>query len=160
MTLCKAEQTANFKQRKWPVSDMIPVWLLLCILASSVIPILTASTEGGHGKEDDVDTITVEQVKFFLDGGEQLVLVDLRPLKEFSKRRLPGARSIPLPELRKRFSEIPRAGRVILYCDCSSGDEAQAFFFLRDHGYRNVTMLERGFPRWVSQKYPLESGRP
>jgi len=114
--------------------------------------------DGGHGRDDDVDLITVEQVKRFLDAREKLTLVDLRPAADFKQKRLPGARSIPLTELKQRLSEIPRAGRVILYCDCRPADEAEAFYLLRDNGHRNVAVLQEGFSRWTSLNYPVEAG--
>ena len=128
-------------------------------IAALLVAFWPGGSEGGHGRDDDVDAVTVEQVKFFLDAGEKLVLVDLRPAVEFRQKRLPGARSIPMRELKQRLGEIPRAGRVVLYCDCKPADEADAFFLLRDNGYRNVTVLQQGFSRWVSLKYPVESGQ-
>src|SRR6266536_1648259 len=73
---------------------------------------------GGHETDDDVLTVSAEQVKSFLEAREKLVIIDLRPLGDFQKTRLPGARSLPLTELDRRFHEIPKAGRVVLYCDC------------------------------------------
>jgi rhodanese-related sulfurtransferase len=132
--------------------------MLAHTVAVLILGCWTTRIEAGHGRDDDVDLITVEQVKRFLDAREKLTLVDLRPAADFKQKRLPGARSIPLAELKQRLSEIPRAGRVILYCDCRPADEAEAFFLLRDNGYRNVAVLQEGFSRWTSLNYPLEAG--
>lgn len=120
-----------------------------------------AVTEGTHDTEDVVDTVTPERVKYYLDNGEKLFLVDLRPLKDFQQKRLPGARSIPLKELEKRLREIPKAGRVILYCDCPQNELIQdAYQVLKDdHGYRNIAIMPEGFQGWVKRKYPVETGR-
>jgi rhodanese-related sulfurtransferase len=128
------------------------------LLTALVLGCWMTRADGGHGRDDDVDLITVEQVKRFLDAREKLTLVDLRPAADFKQKRLPGARSIPLTELKQRLSEIPRAGRVILYCDCRPADEAEAFYLLRDNGHRNVAVLQEGFSRWTSLNYPLEAG--
>jgi len=113
----------------------------------------------GHGTEDDVVTITAEQVKAILDAREKLTLVDLRPVKDFQKTRLPGARSLPMPELDKRFHEIPKSGRVVLYCDCPQNQIIeQAYQLLKDCGYRNAAVMADAFQEWVSRKYPVESG--
>ncbi len=129
---------------------LITVWL------SAFWP---AVTDGGHGTEDVVDTVTVERVKFFLDAGEKLFIVDLRPAKDFQQKRLPGARSIPMKELDKRFREIPKAGRVILYCDCPQNVLIQdAYQLLKDdYGYRNIAVMADGFKEWVKRKYPVET---
>ncbi len=121
-----------------------------------------AVTEGTHDTEDVVDTVTPERVKYYLDNGEKLFLVDLRPLKEFQQKRLPGARSIPLKELEKRIREIPKAGRVILYCECPQNQLIQdAYQVLKDdHGYRNIAIMPEGFQGWVKRKFPVETARP
>ena len=112
----------------------------------------------GHGVEDSIDTIAADRVKRLLDSGTKLVLVDLRPTREFRENRLPGARSIPIAELSKRFEEIPRTGQVVLYCTCTINEIAERAAFLGFRGYRNVFVLLEGYPGWVKRGYPLETG--
>jgi DNA-binding transcriptional ArsR family regulator len=45
-----------------------------------------------------------------------VTLVDVRPEEEFLQGHLPGARSIPLPELPGRLSEVRRDRDVVAYC--------------------------------------------
>jgi rhodanese-related sulfurtransferase len=122
---------------------------------------LPPAAEAGHGTEDDVETITIERVKLLLDAGEELFIVDLRPAESFQQRRLPGAHSLPLPELHKRFREIPKAGRVILYCDCPQNQLIEdAYRMLKDdYSYRNVALMIDGFTEWDRKKYPVETSR-
>jgi rhodanese-related sulfurtransferase len=129
--------------------------------AVAVMFVLTWSAMllAGHGAEDDVVTITAEQVKVFLDAREKIIFVDLRPAKDFQKTRLPGARSLPIKELDKRFHEIPKAGRVVLYCDCPQNDVIeQAYQLLKDYGYRNIAVMADTFQEWQKRKYPVETG--
>jgi rhodanese-related sulfurtransferase len=101
-------------------------------------------------------TLTPERAKLLLDVGEKVFFVDLRPAKDFQKKRLPGARSVPKTDLEKQFGKIPRAGRVILYCDCPAKEIDAAYAFLEGKGYRNVTVLEEGFAGWAKRKFPME----
>ena len=120
-----------------------------------------AITKGGHDPDELISyTVTPERVKLFLDVGEKLLFFDLRPAKEFQKRRLPGARSIPAAELGKRYAEIPKTGRVILYCDCPPKEIDSAYLSLENKGYRNLSVMEEGFSGWVKRKYPVESRWP
>jgi rhodanese-related sulfurtransferase len=100
-----------------------------------------------------------ERVKFLLDNKEKIFFVDLRTPKEFQQRHLPGAKSIPVAELEKRFAEIPRAGRVILYCACRPGDDSFAYYLLRDNEYNNISVIDGSFDDWVKRKFPLETGK-
>lgn len=117
------------------------------------------SAFAGHGVEDSIDIIPADRVKRLLDSGVKLVLVDLRPTKEFQENRLPGARSLPGAELSKRFGEIPRTGQVVLYCACQINEIADRAAFLEFRGYRNIFVLLEGYPGWVKRGYPLETGR-
>jgi rhodanese-related sulfurtransferase len=129
------------------------------VAAIALVIFWPRALSAGHGTEDDVVTITAEQVKSILDAREKIVLVDLRPIKDFQKTRLPGARSLPMQELDKRFHEIPKSGRVVLYCDCPQNQIIeQAYQLLKDYGYRNTAVMADAFQEWVSRKYPVESG--
>ena len=103
-----------------------------------------------------VPVIPAEYVKGVLDSGEQITLIDLRPAQEYEARRLPRARSVPLSELRKRYTEISRTSRVILYCTCRPGEDWHAYELLFVRGYRNIVVLAGGFLGWVERGYPLE----
>ena len=113
----------------------------------------------GHGVEDTVDNISAERVKQLMDAGEKLVFIDMRPAKEYKQNRLPGARSLPLTEVANRFNEIPKSGRVVLYCDCKTYDIADRAVFLEYRGYRNIFIMPEGYSGWVKRGYPLETTR-
>jgi len=129
------------------------------IVLAWLIVSLPAEALAGHGVEDTLDTISVERVKLLLDAGEQISLVDLRPVREFQKNRLPGARSIPLAEFTQRFNEIPKTGRIVLYCACSVYELADKFILLENQGYKNMFVMLEGYSGWVKRGYPVEPGR-
>jgi len=120
--------------------------------------LIPAVANGGHD-EEYIETIPSERVKRMLEAGEKIFFVDLRPTSDFHKSRLPGARSIPVAELQTRYQEIPKSGRVILYCSCPPGgvDESYSYLALRGKGYRNVSVLEDGFSGWLQRKFSTES---
>jgi rhodanese-related sulfurtransferase len=113
----------------------------------------------GHGVEDTVDNLPAERVKQLIDAGEKLVLIDMRPAKEYQQSRLPGARSLPLAELANRFGEVPKTGRVVLYCDCKPAEVADRAVFLEYRGYRNIFIMPEGYQGWVKRGYPTETNR-
>ena len=126
---------------------------------ASIVCVFPVVLFAGHGVEDTVDSISADRVKQLMDAGEKVVLIDLRPVKEFEQKRLPGARSIPLAEIATRFSEIPKSGRVVLYCDCKPYDVADRAVFLEYRGFRNIFIMPEGYQGWIKRGYPLEPPR-
>jgi rhodanese-related sulfurtransferase len=77
-----------------------------------------------------------------------VVLVDVRPEAEYAAGHIEGARSIPLDELERRLSELPRGHEVVAYCRgpfCAYAHEAVRQ--LRAAG-RQARRLEYGWPEW------------
>jgi rhodanese-related sulfurtransferase len=133
------------------------VWPMIAIFFCTVV-LSRSATEAGHDDEY-IDTIPAARIRAMLDAGEKIVFVDLRSTSDFQKSRLPGARSIPISELQTRYQEIPKSGRVILYCSCPPGgvDESYSYLSLRGKGYRNVSVLQEGFSGWLKGNFPTEN---
>lgn len=126
------------------------------LLVASIGIFLPWLASAGHGVEDSVDNLPADRVKQLLDAGEKMTFIDMRPAKEYQQTRLPGAKSLPIAEVANRFSEIPKSGRVILYCDCKPYDMADRAVFLEYRGYRNIFIMPEGYAGWVKRGYPLE----
>lgn len=87
---------------------------------------------------------------------DDVVVIDVRPPKEYGHGHLPGAVSIPVDELPKRLHELPRDRRIVAYCRgryCLFADEAVAF--LRQQGF-DAERLEGGWPEWRAEDRPVE----
>jgi hypothetical protein len=109
----------------------IEIYLGLLLWLSLFHPVLLFA---GHGVEDSVDNLPADRVKQLMDAGEKLILIDMRPAKEYQQSRLPGARSLPFAVWENRFGEVPKSGRVVLYCDCKRYDVADRAVFLEYRG--------------------------
>ena len=86
-----------------------------------------------------------------------VVLLDVRPPEEFAAGRIPGARSVPIRELKARIDELPRAQEIVAYCRgpfCVYADDAVRV--LRDAGRRASTMKD-GVAEWRAAGFPLET---
>jgi rhodanese-related sulfurtransferase len=100
--------------------------------------------------------IAPEDVQRYREAGEEVLVIDLRPVDAFRRSHVSRARSLPVGELRRRQSEIPRAGRVVLYG--ATPEEVQAAYqALHDAGHRNVMVLAGGLPAWLRLGLPVES---
>ena len=87
----------------------------------------------------------------------EVTVLDVRPPEEFEAGHIPGALSVPLPELAKRLSELPRRREVVAYCRgpyCVLAVEAVKL--LRRKGFKAVR-LEEGILDWAALGLPLEA---
>jgi len=85
-----------------------------------------------------------------------VTVLDVRPPEEFAAGHLPGAINIPIHELEKRLSELPKRKEVIAYCRgpyCLMSYDAVAL--LRKKG-RKARRLEAGMPEWRHAGLPVE----
>ena len=86
----------------------------------------------------------------------EVVVLDVRPGEEFASAHLPHARSLPVDELRKRLSELPKDIPVVAYCRgpfCVMAKEAVDL--LRRKGYRAFHLTD-GVAEWRSRGLPIE----
>ncbi len=104
-----------------------------------------------------LEGIGVQELRQRLEEGSAVVL-DVRPEAEYRAGHIPGARSLPVAELRARLREIPRNREVVAYCRgpyCVFADEAVAL--LRAKGFR-ARRFEQGLPDWRALGLPVEEG--
>ena len=101
-----------------------------------------------------LEPVTVEQLAKRLEEGS-VVVIDVRPVEEFSAGHIPGALSIPVNELKRRLAELPRTKEIVAYCRgpyCVQSDEAVSL--LKNRGF-NVRRLEVGLPDWRANGMPV-----
>jgi len=100
--------------------------------------------------------ITCEELQRRLEE-RSIVLLDVRPDEEYRAGHVPGARSIPLAELKAQLKALPKRKEIVAYCRgpyCVFADEAVTL--LRSHG-RKASRLEIGFPDWKARGLPVET---
>jgi rhodanese-related sulfurtransferase len=78
---------------------------------------------------------------------EDVVVVDVRTPSETRAGFLPGARLIPMDELDERKNEIPREGRVLIYCAMGSRSAAACEGLSRE-GWSGLMNLTGGVGSW------------
>jgi rhodanese-related sulfurtransferase len=116
---------------------------------------LARAAHGGHGGVPTVALTEPDYLKWLIDSRQPVVVVDLRKPQEFRGGHLPGAISVPLAELDRRFAEIPTSPMVVLYCQCPIEEAATAYAFLESKGYLNHVVLEEGYDGWLRRRYPV-----
>ncbi|HEX7785631.1 MAG TPA: rhodanese-like domain-containing protein [Methylomirabilota bacterium] len=126
------------------------------LLTSLVLLLIGASAaHGAHGGVPSVAYTEPDYLKWLIESRQPVVVVDLRPAPEFKAGHLPGAISVPMTELDRRFGEIPTTPMVVLYCRCSVEEAATAYAFLETRGYLNHVVLQEGYDGWLRRRYPI-----
>jgi rhodanese-related sulfurtransferase len=138
---------------------------------ANVFRVWQAIRELGKARLSEIDRIAAQYLKG-REGMEALgatelrrrldahdvVVLDVRPQMEYEAGHIAGARSIPIEELNRRLSELPKSREIVAYCRgpyCVFADEAVAL--LRARGLR-ARRLTEGFPDWKSRGWPVEAG--
>jgi membrane protein DedA with SNARE-associated domain/rhodanese-related sulfurtransferase len=107
-----------------------------------------------------VARISPDELKEKLDNHEPVTIIDLRHSLDFLPEPyvIPGAIRIPLEELERRQSEIPRDREVVLYCTCpNEASSAMTAARLRQYDISRVRPLQGGFHGWRDLGLPVES---
>jgi len=87
-----------------------------------------------------------------------VTVLDVRPAEEYRSGHIPGALSIPLKELERRLSDLPRERDIVAYCRgpyCVLAVEAVEL--LRARGFR-AFRLEQGIQDWRAEGLPVFAG--
>ncbi len=123
------------------------------VLAAAVV--FARAAHAAHGGVPTVAMTEPDYLKWLIDSRQPVVVVDLRKPQEFRGGHLPGAISVPLAELDRRFAEIPTSPMVVLYCQCPIEEAATAYAFLESKGYLNHVVLAEGYDGWLRRRYPV-----
>jgi len=75
------------------------------------------------------------------------ILLDVRTENEFNQGNIQGSINIPIDELRKRIDELPRNGKIFVYCEAGiRGYLGQRI--LKQSGFNHVKNLSGGYRLW------------
>jgi adenylyltransferase/sulfurtransferase len=99
--------------------------------------------------------ITPEQLRAMLDGGEDVVLVDVREPGEWEINRIPGAVLVPTSTLASGagLASLPTGSTPVLYCR-TGVRSAQALAAVRRAGFSSAVHLQGGIVAWAQRFDP------
>jgi rhodanese-related sulfurtransferase len=105
--------------------------------------------------------ITVEDYRGRLAAGEDVVLLDSRPIGEFENHSLPGGTSIPGAELVYRAAEVVKSPDSLVVVNCAGRTRSiLGAQVLINAGLPNrVVALEGGTQSWVLEGHELVHGK-
>ncbi len=107
-------------------------------------------------ERDQLEAVDERALRRRVRDGE-VTLIDVRPREEYEAGHIPGAISMPVPDLVKELATLPKKAEIVAYCRgpyCVLAVEAVSL--LRKKGFRAVR-LEDGVLDWVAHGFRLEA---
>ncbi|MDP3274816.1 MAG: metalloregulator ArsR/SmtB family transcription factor [Deltaproteobacteria bacterium] len=126
-------------------------------LAHARLPELAEVTHAYFETRDTIDPVDGPELLRRVRRGEVTVL-DVRPHDEYLHEHIPGARSIPLDELRARLGELSECQEIVAYCRgpyCVMA--ADAVTLLRKRGFV-AHRIDEGVSDWRARGWRVTQG--
>lgn len=119
-------------------------------------------------------TVDSDQVKLWLDDGEDMVIIDARKKSDFSDQRIPNSENCPVnTETDIKAKSIKRAvkwmkacsavkglsksTKIVVYCNSvKCWQSPKAALALSQMGYSNLQWYRGGINAWKKAGFPLE----
>lgn len=91
---------------------------------------------------------------------DSALVVDLRPVAEFQKGHIAGAKNVQMAQFDPENKQLAPAKALPVVLVCKLGQSAtDAAKRLRKAGFANVSVLEGGVQAWQAADLPLVKGR-
>lgn len=153
--LVESERRGNFVVYRPTSEHAADVLTSIQQFAEHGLAEVEAITRHFHDSRDDMEPVDRALLLSRAEAGDVVVL-DVRPTAEYEAGHLPHAVSLPLEELEKRLSTLPRDKEIVAYCRgpyCVLAVEAVDR--LRREGFTAVR-LEDGVREWNEHGLPVE----
>src|SRR4249920_2533534 len=104
-------------------------------------------------------TIAPASLKSLLEGKTPFALIDVREAGEYNCSHIPGSSLMARRQLELAVTQaVPFKGTPVVVCDDDGRRAALAARTLERLGYRQVSVLDGGINRWVTDGLPTEWG--
>jgi len=125
-----------------------------------LLPILAALLLSACSSATDVDKISLEEARQQFESG-QVTLIDIRETQEHRTGVASGAVLLPMSELGKKSSLIPKNPDkpVLLICNTQNRSKA-TLAALKQQGHQNIRYVEGGMSQWAAKGWPMTVPTP
>jgi rhodanese-related sulfurtransferase len=136
--------------------EVIALWRSLQSVASDRVAEVDRLARAYTGELNGIELLTKEELAKRIRRKDDLLVLDVRPAEEYAAGHLPGAKSIPVTELKRRLKELPKYKEIVAYCRgsfCAFAPEAARYLVKK--GYR-TRVLDAGLPDWEAAGLPVD----
>ena len=108
--------------------------------------------------EEEMPTISVEELHDLMESGEQYALVDVNSSVMYADGHIDTALNYPWSASGfTQDPELPRGVKMVFYCVCQAEEDSMhmGFSAVNGYAYRNIFLLKGGTPAWEAAGYQL-----
>ena len=98
-------------------------------------------------------SVKVAEAYDLMKENRDVYILDVRMRNEYRKGHLRNAKNIPLGDVDKRLSKIPRNSKVLVYCR-NGARSVRAIRRLEVVGYTNLYHMYEGYKGWKKADHP------
>ncbi len=86
---------------------------------------------------------------------EAFLFLDVRTPQEYAAGHVPGAKNVPVQVLADHLAEVPKSGKVFVYCE-SGVRSTKATHILVDAGFDNIINMKASMRGWRGAGFEIE----
>jgi rhodanese-related sulfurtransferase len=155
--LVEAEKAGVFVHYRLADQAVCEFFRSMRLLAESRLAEVEQTKRKFLGARGEMEPVNRDELLGRVRTGAVTVL-DVRPAEEYVAGHIPGAISVPLEDLERKLSELPRDQEIVAYCRGPYCVLAiQAVEILRKRGFQAVR-LEDGVQDWRARGFPVAVG--
>jgi rhodanese-related sulfurtransferase len=83
---------------------------------------------------------------------DKIEIIDVRDTDEFNENHMPGSKSMQLTDLEKRYKELNQDSPIKVVCNRGGQKSKKALDFLKEKGFKNVSIKEGGIVAWREER--------
>lgn len=154
--LVEIRREGNFIYYKLAHEEIYRSWQTLRELGLKHIAEMERLVNDFREKRNTLEALNIDELLKRMKS-KQVVVLDVRPAKEFENGHIPGAINVPVEELAAKLKKLPRSKEYVAYCRgpfCVFADEAVNV--LTKKGFKARRLVE-GLPDWKLRGLPVES---
>jgi hydroxyacylglutathione hydrolase len=98
---------------------------------------------------EHVAQLSPQELNQLMKPDSGIVIVDTRSAQEFARMNIPDAKNIPAPDLRHRYSELPKDEPIVIICSTGMRSSLAASI-LQSKGLKNVKSVAGGMSGYAA----------
>lgn len=154
--LARSRRDGHRVQYRLASERVAELWAAVRDVAAQHVAEVSVLAEDYLGDRGEIEQLSARELQERLERGNVVVL-DVRPEREYRPGHIAGALSAPLERLTAIASGLPKRREVVAYCRgpyCIYADDAVRL--LRAQGVQ-ARRLDVGFPEWRRAGLPIEA---